>query len=75
MVCDKPVAVNVVALELCTTVPPPRGSPLLYVVPSTGFPLSVAEVLTTTKYSSAVVAVNEPSIDDPVMFDKVKPVG
>ena len=42
---------------------------------STGFAPNVAEVLATTRYESAVVAVNDPSIEVPVMLDKDKTVG
>ena len=71
----KPLAVKVVALLVCTTVPFPNASPVLYAVPFTGFELRDAESDLTTKYWSAVVAVNEPAMVVVVVAPKVKLVG
>ncbi len=57
-----PFAVKVVALFLCTTVPLPNASPVLYNIPFAGSAPSEADNDLTTKYWSAVVAVKEPAM-------------
>ncbi len=71
----RPVALNVVVLLRCTTVPLPNASPVIYFVASTGLAPSEADKDLTTKYWSALVAVNEPAILVDVVAPKIKVVG
>ena len=72
----KPVAEKFVEAARFTTTPPPRALPAVYTVPSTGPDDKAAEVLLTTRYSSAPeAAVKLPAMEEEVMAPKLNTVG